>query len=448
MHKGILFLVLLAGIFSFCMPCLADNTPDVYCDGILVEFDEGPYIIDGFTFVPVRGLSEALSFKYSWDDANKTVIVVSEGASAWIQADNRSITINSESIIYSEKIDVAPCIIDNRIFVPLRFIAELFDSTVEWDAEREAVVITTPNGDGSYPEFEDVYEEPSGNDFEYYEGESSIYISGFIPPREVTRGCSYILEGNIGSTLPIDRVNIKVTDVITGETQINETTFDINSSVYSLSDIDSRIKFGTLTIGDKIMQITCVDKNEYRQSFTYDFRITQPVAATIEGEIHMLWPVPSSGLITTIFWCDNPFCHSNAGRTNGHAAIDISADEGAEVIAVMDGVVKMQGEGNFENGKTGYGNFVLIDHGNGIETQYSHLYSINVTDGQVVKAGDIIGGVGNTGNSTGNHLDFYISKDGVRCDPLYYLDIPENARCWEECDVAYFDKAMEERKKQ
>lgn len=447
MRKGILLFILLIGIFAFSVPCLADDTPDVYCDGKIIEFDEGPYIIDGFTFVPVRGLSEALNFKYTWDGANKTVIIVSDGISAWIQADNRSITINSKSIIYSEKIDVAPCIIDNRIFVPLRFIAELFESSVEWDAQRGAVVIMTPNGDGTYPGFEDVYEETYESVPENAGNNSSIYINGFIPPTEVTRGSSYILEGSVESTVLLDRLNIKVIDKVTGETQINETAFDINSNVYSISDIDSRIKFGSLTYGDKVIQITCVDKNEFKQSFSYEFKITQPSSATIEGEVHMLWPVPSSGLITTIFWCDNPFCHSNAGRVNGHAAIDISADEGAEVIAVMDGVVKMQGEGNYENGKTGYGNFVLIDHGNGIETQYSHLYSINVTDGQVVTAGDIIGGVGNTGNSTGNHLDFYITKDGMRCDPLYYLDIPENARCWEECDVPYFEKALSERKK-
>ena len=118
MRKGILLFILLIGIFAFSVPCLADDTPDVYCDGKIIEFDEGPYIIDGFTFVPVRGLSEAFNFKYTWDGANKTVIIVSDGISAWIQADNRSITINSKSIIYSEKIDVAPCIIDNRIFVP------------------------------------------------------------------------------------------------------------------------------------------------------------------------------------------------------------------------------------------------------------------------------------------------------------------------------------------
>ena len=445
MRKGILLTVLIIFALVFSAPCLADNTADVYCDGQKVEFDEGPYIIDGFTFVPVRGLSDALGFKYSWDDVNKTVIVVSDGVSAWIQADNPAITINTDSIIYSERIDVAPCIIDNRIFVPLRFIAELFESTVEWDSKSESVVITTPMGIGTYPDIEtppEVYEEEIPEPVQI---PSSIQINGFTPPIQVTRGCSYVLEGAIESTVLLDRVNIKIVDKNSGETQINETAFDIDSSIYALSDIDNRIKFGTLVIGDKVMQITCVDKSEFRQTFSYDFSITQPVSATIEGEIHMLWPVPASSLITTIFWCDNPFCHSNAGRANGHAAIDISADEGSEVIAVMDGVVKMQGFGDYENTKIGYGNFVLIDHGNGIETQYSHLYSINVIDGQVVKAGDIIGGVGNTGNSTGNHLDFYISKDGVRCDSLYYLDIPEGARCWEECDVPFFEQALSSR---
>ena len=117
MHKGIL-LIILSIICSliFIIPCCADDTPDVYCNGKIVEFDEGPYIIDGFTFVPVRGLSEALNFKYSWDGTNRTVILVSDGVSAWIQADNPAITINTSSIIYSERIDVAPCIIDDRIF--------------------------------------------------------------------------------------------------------------------------------------------------------------------------------------------------------------------------------------------------------------------------------------------------------------------------------------------
>ncbi len=440
MRRAILILILIIGSLVFSANCMADSTPRIFCNGEEMVFGEGWYMIDGCAFVPVRGINEALGFRYSWDGANNTVIVVSDGVSAWFQADNPAVTISKNSIIYSEKTDVPPCIINDRIYVPLRFIAELFGSTVEWNSYHNAVVITTPWGVGTYPNFEEVYQEPV-----YTAPVSSINITGLVPPTQVTRGNSYVLDGMVSSTLLLDRMNIKIIDKNTGETQINETEFNINSNTYSISNIDSRVKFGTLTSGDKVMQITCVDKNEFRQTFSYDFKVTQPVAATLEGDVHMLWPVPSSSLITTIFWCDNPFCHSNAGRVNGHAALDIAGDEGAPVIAVMDGVVKLQGFGNYENSKTGYGNFVLLDHGNGVETQYAHLYSINVTDGQYVKAGDIIGGVGNTGNSTGNHLDFYISKDGVRCDPLYYLDIPADARCWKECDVPYFEQALSQR---
>ena len=161
--------------------------------------------------------------------------------------------------------------------------------------------------------------------------------------------------------------------------------------------------------------------------------------------LEMLWPVPSSGLITTIFWCDNVFCHSNGGRVNGHSAIDIAASENADVIAVRDGVVISCGFGDYENGHSGYGNYIEVDHGDGVMTQYAHLYSIYVEAGQSVVAGQVIGGVGNTGNSTGNHLDFAIEKNGMRCDPLEYLNIPPDARCYESCDRVYFDKIMSER---
>jgi len=245
----------------------------------------------------------------------------------------------------------------------------------------------------------------------------------------------------------LDRVNVKVLDKATTITEINETTFNINSTLYNLSDIDNRIPFGKLSKGAKTLQITCVDKYEQRQQFSYDFTIIepQPASSSTSSTDTMLWPVPSSGIITTIFWCDNIACHSNEGRVGGHGAIDIAANEGAPVIAVKSGIVKLSGFGTNENQKNGYGNFILLDHGNGLETQYSHLHEIYVTDGQYVNAGDTIGAVGNTGRSTGNHLDFYISKDGVRCDPLYYLNIPANATCYEPCDIKYFNAALASR---
>jgi len=213
----------------------------------------------------------------------------------------------------------------------------------------------------------------------------------------------------------------------------------------NISDIDNRIKFGTLSIGAKHMEITVVTKNETRKIFNYDFEVLKPTGEHIKDEMSMLWPVPSSGFVTTIFWCDNTECHSNAGRINGHAAIDIAAAENADVISVKDGIVIKTGFGDHENGYSGYGNFIVVDHGNGITTQYSHLYSIYVSEGDVISAGQVIGGVGNTGYSTGNHLDFNIEKNGKRCDPLYYLDIHPEIKCFEECDKPYFKEAMEKR---
>ena len=69
----------------------------------------------------------------------------------------------------------------------------------------------------------------------------------------------------------------------------------------------------------------------------------------------------------------------------------------------------------------GYGNLVVIDHGNGITSRYAHQSSLDVEVGQVVTAGDVIGRVGSTGASTGPHLHFEIRRDGVSRDPAPYL---------------------------
>ena len=70
---------------------------------------------------------------------------------------------------------------------------------------------------------------------------------------------------------------------------------------------------------------------------------------------------------------------------------------------------------------SGYGNLIIIDHGNGITTYYGHCSKLYKKEGQKVKAGDVIAAVGNTGNSTGSHLHFEIRKNGVYVNPANYL---------------------------
>lgn len=100
-----------------------------------------------------------------------------------------------------------------------------------------------------------------------------------------------------------------------------------------------------------------------------------------------------------------------------HLGIDlISSKYGTDyIVAFADGVVTYAGA----NG--GYGNVVYIDHGNGYQTRYAHQKYLNVKVGQAVKKGDVLGYMGTTGNSTGNHVHFEVRINGNTVNPYDYV---------------------------
>ena len=103
-----------------------------------------------------------------------------------------------------------------------------------------------------------------------------------------------------------------------------------------------------------------------------------------------------------------------------HAGLDFTAPSGTPIYATADGVVRDAG---FNTG--GYGNRVLINHGFGYETTYSHMYRIKARVGERVKRGEVIGYVGSTGRSEGPHLHYEVHKNGEVVNPLnfYYGNI-------------------------
>ena len=116
---------------------------------------------------------------------------------------------------------------------------------------------------------------------------------------------------------------------------------------------------------------------------------------------------PVSGIITSEF----------GGRWGTvHKGLDIGASEGTPIKAAAGGTVTFSG---WNNG--GYGNLVIISHGNGVETYYAHCSSVNVTAGQSVSQGQLISRVGNTGNSFGAHLHFEVRINGVAQNPRNYV---------------------------
>ncbi len=110
--------------------------------------------------------------------------------------------------------------------------------------------------------------------------------------------------------------------------------------------------------------------------------------------------------------------HMISGNHYGprHNGIDIGAGIGSAIFAADSGTVVYAG---WLNG--GYGNFVMIDHGNGFSTWYEHLENIQVNCGDNVFQGSVIGTAGSTGNSTGAHLHFEIRYGGMPVNPWDYL---------------------------
>ncbi len=133
-----------------------------------------------------------------------------------------------------------------------------------------------------------------------------------------------------------------------------------------------------------------------------------------------VWPCPGYTYLTSTF--------DEWRGVNNHGALDIAEGGiyGAKVVACYDGVVFSTNDTcPHDYGKDsscgcggGYGNYVMIDHGNGKISIYGHLSGVTVSAGQNVKAGQLIGYVGSTGYSTGPHLHFEMKYNGVRYDPL------------------------------
>ena len=124
-----------------------------------------------------------------------------------------------------------------------------------------------------------------------------------------------------------------------------------------------------------------------------------------------IWPA-SSNYITSRFGLR---IHPITGQQKSHTGIDIGAGAGTNVLAAAAGTVTMASW----NG--GYGNCVMIDHGNGYQTLYAHMSSITVANGAAVSAGTVVGLVGSTGVSTGPHLHFEIFASGSRVDPEQFF---------------------------
>ncbi|WP_349236015.1 M23 family metallopeptidase [Altererythrobacter sp. TH136] len=104
--------------------------------------------------------------------------------------------------------------------------------------------------------------------------------------------------------------------------------------------------------------------------------------------------------------------HPVSGGVRMHSGVDLAAPAGSPVYATASGVV------SFANWNGGYGQLVVVDHGNQIQTRFAHLSRLLVAPGQRVSKGQVVGLVGSTGRSTGPHLHYEIRQAGRAVNPL------------------------------
>ena len=129
---------------------------------------------------------------------------------------------------------------------------------------------------------------------------------------------------------------------------------------------------------------------------------------TIDSETSYLWPLPGYYRLSSLFGYR---IHPITGEAHSHTGIDIPAPGNTPILACKSGQVVTSAY------HYSYGNYVVIDHGNGNSTLYAHMSSRAVSEGDMVTQGQTIGYVGTTGNSTGNHLHLEVRDNYTRVDP-------------------------------
>lgn len=133
---------------------------------------------------------------------------------------------------------------------------------------------------------------------------------------------------------------------------------------------------------------------------------------TIVSEAGFMWPLSGYTTLSSLYGArPNPF----TGAPDNHTGIDVPAPSGTPILSAKSGIV-LTSEYHWS-----YGNYVVVSHGNGQTTLYAHMVQRGVSVGDSVVQGGVLGYVGTTGSSTGNHLHFEVRINGGRTDPVNYF---------------------------
>ena len=220
-----------------------------------------------------------------------------------------------------------------------------------------------------------------------------------------------LLSNNITTTYRLYAINInnEAKSYVNTWEEAEEVVAEIQSEL--IDSVDAEITV-TEKYTENLDEIKVEELAEAEANINNNLRIIKDeqeriAKSTFNGVYFSVKPV--TGTITSRFGAVESI------RDHTHMGMDIAAPNGTTIKAAAGGTVIQSGWYG------GYGNLVIIDHGNGVTTYYGHCSKLYVSVGQEVEAGDAIAAVGSTGYSTGNHLHFEIRLNGQQVNPETYI---------------------------
>jgi len=234
---------------------------------------------------------------------------------------------------------------------------------------------------------DEIYEKITGNGTKYYkyyaitdEKKEKVYVATFKEAEDIVAQLKKKNSANSSDIGIVEKYDTELKEFTSVETSVSK-LYEKKQVTYTITNYASPTS------------------SNYTSGASY---------AKVDIGVTLIKPV--SGIITSRFG------NRESIRNNSHKGLDISAPRGTIIKAAAGGTVTYSG-----NCGDGFGNYVIISHGNGVQTLYAHCSQLLVKKGQTVTQGEAIAKVGSTGRSTGNHLHFEVRKNGITYNPQNYV---------------------------
>lgn len=303
------------------------------------------------------------------------------GAIAFIYKPTYSVTLNGEHVGYTkDKANLQQKIndyIDHGDGENIAFVQ--IDSSPEYK-----LCLLKKDIEANDDEIFNIVKQSGTTYYKYYAilqaGEEKLYVASFEEAEQAIKGLKEKNSKNKDQLTILEKYEAEAKDVVTKEEVISKLYEKVESKkAKTMTSSSGPIKYAS-------------SANTTSKKIALGINLIRPVSGTVTSRFGGRW-----------------------GST--HKGIDIGAPKGTKIKAAAGGTVVTSRTGY--NG--GYGNYMVISHGNGVETAYGHCSALYVKVGQKVSQGQVIGAVGNTGRSFGNHLHLEIRVNGVAQNPQNYL---------------------------